>query len=145
MAFSALFHNELGAQGDFAAAYVIAHEVGHHIQFLSGTTDKVQKSQSRLSQAEGNRLSVALELQADCYAGIWAKRAQSRYNWLDQGDLAEAMNAAAAVGDDRLQKDATGQVRPESFTHGTSEQRQAWFRRGYEGGDPRNCDTFSSL
>lgn len=143
--FFTLLSDKLGANGDFAAAYVIAHEVGHHVQFLSGTTDKVQKAQARLSKADGNRLSVALELQADCYAGIWAKRSHSKYNWLDQGDLAEAMAAAAAVGDDKLQREATGQVQPESFTHGTSAQRQDWFRRGYESGEPQQCDPFYSL
>lgn len=133
----------LGAGGDFAQAYVIAHEVGHHVQHLLGISDQVHAQKQRLSQSEGNALSVRLELQADCFAGVWGNSAQRR-GVLEPGDVEEAMNAAAAIGDDRLQRAAQGRVVPESFTHGTSEQRARWFRRGLESGDPGACDTFGA-
>jgi hypothetical protein len=134
---------KLGAKGDFAFAYVIAHEVGHHIQTLLGTSGQVQAKRQQVSQAEGNELSVRLELQADCFAGVWAYHTEKQKKVLEQGDIEEAMNAAAAVGDDRLQKSAQGYVVPESFTHGTSAQRAAWFRKGLQGGDPNQCNTFA--
>ena len=128
------------APGDFAQAYVIAHEVGHHIQKLDGTFQKVDALRGRVSKVETNRLSVRLELQADCYAGVWGHYAATM-NQLDPGDVAEALNAATAIGDDRLQQQAQGRVVPESFTHGTSAQRVLWFKRGMESQD---CDTFSA-
>lgn len=131
------------APGDFAQAYVIAHEVGHHVQHLMGTMDKVHNLQGRLRDAESNRLSVSLELQADCYAGVWAHHADRR-GIVEPGDVEEALRAASAIGDDRLQKESQGYVVPDSFTHGTSAQRMRWFSRGYETGDPRRCDTFSA-
>lgn len=129
-----------GAAGDFAQAYVIAHEVGHHIQNLTGTAGEVTRQQQRLSSAEGNALSVRLELQADCYAGVWA--AQNR-QYLEAGDIEEGVTAANAIGDDTLQRQGQGTVVPDSFTHGTSAQRIAWLRRGLETGDPATCDTFA--
>ncbi len=139
------FYDELkqrfGAPGDFAQAYVIAHEVGHHVQHLLGTSDKVHQARQRLSEAEGNAQSVRLELQADCYAGVWAFHAQQL---LEPGDIEEALNAAQAIGDDRLQKQSTGQVVPDSFTHGSSEQRMRWFKRGIDAGDVNQCDTFKA-
>lgn len=129
-----------GAAGDFAQNYVIAHEVGHHIQNISGTMERVRREQSRMSQAEGNALSVRVELQADCYAGVWAAKNKDR---LEAGDIEEGMRAANAIGDDTLQREAQGTVVPESFTHGTSAQRVKWLRRGIETGDPAQCDTFS--
>jgi uncharacterized protein len=134
--------NRLGAQGDFAQAYVIAHEVGHHVQNLLGVSSKIQNAQRGKSQIEANQLSVKLELQADCLAGIWAHYAQNDKIKLEVGDLEEAINAAAAVGDDRLQEQASGAVRPERFTHGTSEQRMEWFKRGYASGTVNDCNTF---
>jgi len=131
------------APGDFAQAYVIAHEVGHHVQNLLGTMEKVNAAQGRLSEAEANKLSVALELQADFLAGVWAHEAQKR-NILDPGDVEEALQAASAVGDDRLQRESQGYVVPDSFTHGTSEQRIYWFRRGLETGDIRQGNTFNT-
>ncbi len=131
------------APGDFAQAYVIAHEVGHHIQNLMGTMEKSQQMQGRVSKAQYNQHSVRVELQADCYAGIWAKQAGSR-NLLDPGDLEEGLTAAAAIGDDRLQKQTQGRVVPESFTHGTSAQRVEWFKRGMQSGRVQDCDTFSA-
>ena len=128
------------AAGDFAQYYVVAHEFGHHIQTLTGASEQVRRAQARASEVEGNALSVRLELQADCYAGVWA--AQNR-NRLEPGDIEEGMRAAEAIGDDTLQREAQGRVSPESFTHGTSAQRQAWLRRGLESGDPAACDTFS--
>ncbi|HET9982833.1 MAG TPA: neutral zinc metallopeptidase [Longimicrobiales bacterium] len=132
------------APGDFAEAYVIAHEVGHHVQTLLGVTDRVEAAQRRASREEANALSVRTELQADCYAGVWANRAQQARNILEPGDVEEALNAAAAIGDDRLQHEAQGYVVPESFTHGSSEQRVRWFRRGFESGEPARCDTFGA-
>jgi predicted metalloprotease len=131
------------APGDFAQAYVIAHEIGHHVQNLLGISGQVHQMKQRLSQAEGNALSVRLELQADCLAGVWANRADKARNILETGDVDEAMNAASAIGDDTLQRQSRGTVVPESFTHGTSEQRQRWFRQGLSSGDPDACDTFS--
>ncbi|NJM36577.1 MAG: metalloprotease [Akkermansiaceae bacterium] len=131
-----------GAPGDFAQAYVIAHEVGHHVQKLLGTSDQVHQAQSRVSEAEKNELSVRLELQADFLAGVWARKAHEKFQFLENGDLEEAMNAANAIGDDTLQKQAQGRVVPDSFTHGTSQQRMRWFRKGVETGDVRQGDTF---
>jgi uncharacterized protein len=131
------------APGDFAQAYVIAHEVGHHVQNLLGTMEKVNAAQGRLREGDSNKLSVAVELQADCLAGVWASHAQKR-NILDPGDVEEALQAASAVGDDRLQRESQGYVVPDSFTHGTSEQRIHWFRKGLETGDIRQCDTFNT-
>jgi len=131
------------APGDFAQAYVIAHEVGHHVQNLLGISTQVQEMQSRSSEQEANALSVRLELQADCLSGVWAYHAQRTRAILEPGDVEEALNAAAAVGDDRLQRQARGTVVPDSFTHGTSAQRSSWFRRGFETGDFDACDTFS--
>lgn len=134
-----------GAAGDFALAYVIAHEVGHHVQNLLGTSDEVQQARRRMSEVEGNRLSVALELQADFYAGLWAHHAQQLKQILEPGDIEEALRAANAIGDDRLQKQSQGYVVPDAFTHGTSEQRMYWFRKGFETGDLRQGDTFAEL
>jgi hypothetical protein len=132
-----------GAPGDFAQAYVIAHEVGHHVQNLLGTMAKFDAQTSRMSDRDRNAMSVRLELQADCYAGVWGFYAAKR-NLLDPGDADEGLRAAAAVGDDRLQKQMQGTVVPESFTHGSSQQRMTWFKRGLDSGDIRNCDTFSA-
>jgi predicted metalloprotease len=141
------FFSELGkrfgAPGDFAAAYVIAHEVGHHIQKLTGVSDKAMQAQQSMGKTEYNKFSVKMELQADCYAGVWGHDADEM-NQLTAGDLEEALTAAMAIGDDRLQAQAQGGVRPENFTHGTSEQRKRWFRVGFESGDPRACDTFNA-
>jgi uncharacterized protein len=137
--------NRFGAEGDFAMAYVVAHEVGHHVQNLLGTSGKVHEARRRLSEAEGNKLSVALELQADYYAGVWAHHTQKNENILEEGDIDEALNAANAIGDDQLQKRSQGYVVPESFTHGTSEQRMYWFKKGYESGDLRGGNTFDEL
>jgi predicted metalloprotease len=131
------------APGDFAQAYVIAHEVGHHVQNLLGIMTKVQSLQSRAGRSEANALSVRLELQADCLAGIWASYAHRERNILEQGDVEEGLNAASQIGDDRMQKRAQGYVVPEGFTHGSAEQRVQWFRRGIESGDLKQCDTFS--
>lgn len=136
--------SRLGAPGDFAQAYVVAHEVGHHIQNLLGISGRVQAERARLGQAESNALSVRLELQADCLAGIWAHFAETELGVLEPGDIEEALNAAAAIGDDRLQRRAGGAVVEESFTHGSSEQRVAWFSRGYEIGEMEACDTFQT-
>ena len=132
------------APGDFAQAYVIAHEVGHHVQKLLGITDKVNSLRGRFSQVENNELSVRLELQADFLAGVWAHDAESNFQILEEGDLQEAINAAAQIGDDRLQLEATGRVRPDAFTHGTSKQRMEWFRRGFTTGDVNQGDTFGA-
>jgi predicted metalloprotease len=131
------------APGDFAQAYVIAHEVGHHVQNLLGIMNKVQASQSRANQQQANALSVRLELQADCLAGVWANYAHRERNILEQGDVEEGLNAAAQIGDDRMQKRARGYVVPEGFTHGSAEQRVQWFRRGIESGELKQCDTFA--
>ncbi|MBN8669644.1 MAG: zinc metallopeptidase [Chitinophagales bacterium] len=136
-------HNKLNAPGDFTMAYVIAHEVGHHIQHLLGISDKVHAMRSRLSEAEFNKLSVKLELQADFLAGVWAHYTQTK-GIIEPGDIEEALNAANAIGDDRLQKQATGRVVPDAFTHGTSAQRMRWFKKGYETGDVEQGDTFNA-
>ncbi|ODS69731.1 MAG: metalloprotease [Acidovorax sp. SCN 68-22] len=134
----------LGAPGDFAQAYVIAHEVGHHVQNLLGISERVDRARGRMGQADFNRLSVQLELQADCFAGVWAHHAQNARQILEQGDVEEAMNAAAKIGDDALQGARGGAVVPESFTHGTSAQRQRWFNTGLQSGSVQRCDTFSA-
>lgn len=142
------FYNELkerfNAPGDFAMAYVVAHEVGHHVQNLLGTSDQVQKMRGRLSQSEYNQLSVKLELQADFYAGVWAHHAQEMKGILEPGDIDEALNAANAIGDDRLQQESQGYVVPDAFTHGTSEQRMYWFKKGFETGDIKQGNTFEA-
>ena len=135
---------QLGAPGDFAQAYVIAHEVGHHVQDELGITEKVDRARQRQSQAQANAMSVRVELQADCFAGVWANHAQEARNILEQGDIEEAMNAAQRIGDDALQKAAGRAVVPESFTHGTSAQRQHWFMTGLQTGSVRACDTFAA-
>jgi len=135
---------KLNAPGDFAQAYVIAHEVGHHIQKITGITDKVQKLRGELSKKEYNRYSVRLELQADFLAGVWAHHSQQMTQMMEDGDLEEALNAAFAIGDDRLQKQSTGRVVPDSFTHGTSAQRIKWFKKGFESGDLAQGDTFNA-
>ena len=135
---------QLNAPGDFAQAYVIAHEVGHHIQKLTGTMDRMNQIRQRVSKKEYNKYSVRLELQADFYAGVWAHHSQRMKGWMETGDLEEAINAANAIGDDRLQKNATGRVVPDSFTHGTSEQRMRWFMKGFKSGDIRDGDTFNT-
>ena len=134
----------LGAPGDFAQAYVIAHEVGHHVQDLMGVTAKVDGMRQRVSKVQGNALSVRVELQADCLAGVWAHHSQQGKGWLDQGDIESAMNAATRIGDDTLQRASQGRVVPESFTHGSSAQRVSWFKRGLEGGSVQQCDTFGA-
>jgi len=136
--------DEFHAPGDFAQAYVIAHEVGHHVQTLMGTSEKVRQQQAQSSEADANALSVALELQADCYAGVWANHANKATQLLEPGDLEQGLRAAAAVGDDTIQKRSRGYVVPESFTHGSAQQRTGWFRRGFDSGDLANCDTFGS-
>jgi predicted metalloprotease len=133
---------QLGAPGDFAQAYVIAHEVGHHVQNLLGISDQVHTAQQRSDERQANALSVRLELQADCLAGVWANQADRARKILEGGDVEEGLNAASAIGDDRLQRQAGGYVTPDSFTHGSSEQRVHWFRRGLESGNPDSCDTF---
>jgi predicted metalloprotease len=134
--------NRFRAPGDFAQAYVIAHEVGHHVQTLLGVSEQVQRKKARLSKVEANQLSVRQELQADCLAGIWAHHADRTRNLLERGDIEEGLNAASAIGDDRMQKQSQGYVTPESFTHGSSAQRVKWFKRGYQTGDVNACDTF---
>jgi len=133
--------NRFRAPGDFAQAYVVAHEIGHHVQTLLGTTQKMMQAKARSDDVEGNAIQVKMELQADCFAGIWANQAQSKLQVVEQGDIEEALNAAAAIGDDRIQKRTQGRVVPYAFTHGTSEQRVTWFRKGFESGDMRACDT----
>jgi len=136
--------NQLGAPGDFAQAYVIAHEVGHHVQHLTGTLDEVQRLQSRSDEVTANEYSVMLELQADCYAGVWAYHADKERQVIEAGDIEEATNAAARIGDDALQKQSQGYVVPDSFTHGTSAQRVKWFNAGFASGDIDSCDTFNA-
>ncbi len=136
--------NKFNAPGDFAQAYVIAHEVGHHVQNLLGISSQVTQAQRAAGKRESNRLSVMLELQADCLAGVWAHHAHDERNILEQGDIEEAMNAAAQIGDDRMQKRSSGFVMPDSFTHGSSEQRARWFRTGLAGGDVQGCNTFEA-
>ncbi|ORM67535.1 KPN_02809 family neutral zinc metallopeptidase [Pantoea rwandensis] len=134
---------KLGAGGDFAQGYVIAHEVGHHIQKLLGIESKVRQMQQGASQAQANQLSVKMELQADCFAGVWGHYVQQQ-NMLEVGDLQKALNAAEAIGDDRLQQKSQGRVVPDSFTHGTSQQRYTWFKRGFDSGNPGDCNTFAT-
>ncbi|MBE8715899.1 KPN_02809 family neutral zinc metallopeptidase [Cellvibrio polysaccharolyticus] len=142
LAFFKDLRDRYNAAGDFAQAYVLAHEVGHHVQHLLGTLDKVHRQQTSLNKSQANALSVKLELQADCYAGIWAHHADRSRQLLDDGDIEEALRAAAAIGDDRLQQQSRGYVTPESFTHGTSEQRMHWFTTGKKHGTLAACDTF---
>lgn len=141
------FYNDmkrsLGGGGDFAQGYVVAHEVGHHVQNLLGISTAVRQEQTRVSKVEANRLSVKMELQADCFAGIWGRSVQEQ-NLLEVGDVEKAMKTAAAIGDDRLQKQANGVVVPDSFTHGTSKERQEWFMRGFNSGDIKACNTFEN-
>ena len=144
LAFYKLMRDRLGAPGDSAQAYVIAHEVGHHIQNLTGTMRKMEEARQRLSERQYNQLSVRLELQADCYAGIWVHHSQQAKGWLDAQDIEQAINAAAAVGDDKLQREMQGAVRPETFTHGSSQQRAQWFRVGAQSGRVDQCDTFAA-
>jgi predicted metalloprotease len=132
------------APGEFAQAYVIAHEIGHHVQTLLGISEKVRAVQSRSGQREANALSVRQELQADCFAGVWANNANRSRHILEQGDIEQGLNAAAAIGDDRLQRQSKGTVVPDAFTHGSSAQRVRWFKRGLDGGDVRQCDTFAA-
>jgi predicted metalloprotease len=144
LAFYDTLRSRLGAPGEFAQAYVIAHEVGHHVQDELGITRKVDAMRSRMSQVQGNAVSVRVELQADCFAGVWAHHSQQGKQWLDPGDIESAMNAAAKIGDDALQKSAGRAVVPDSFTHGSSAQRQRWFNTGYTTGSVKACDTFAS-
>jgi len=144
LSFYETLRRQLGAPGDFAQAYVIAHEVGHHVQNLMGITGQMDRMRGRVSEREYNALSVRLELQADCFAGIWAHHNQKSKDILEPGDVDEALNAAAAIGDDALQRKSQGMVVPDSFTHGTSEQRQRWFHRGLQSGSVQDCDTFSA-
>jgi predicted metalloprotease len=135
----------LGGGGDFANAYVIAHEVGHHVQTLLGVSDRMAQARQSGQAVQGdNGLSVRQELQADCYAGVWAHVSDQRHHWLEQGDVETALNTASAIGDDRLQKQSGGRVVPDAFTHGTSEQRVRWFKAGFASGDPNACDTFKA-
>ena len=144
LGFFETLRQQLGAPGDFAQAYVIAHEVGHHVQNLMGTTNKMAQARGRSSEREYNALSVRLELQADCFAGIWAHHNNKSTQILEPGDIEEAMNAAAAIGDDALQRKSQGEIVPDSFTHGTSAQRQRWFTTGLQSGQVNSCDTFSA-
>ncbi len=142
----AFYHDlktKLNAPGDFAQAYVIAHEVAHHIQNQMGVLDAVEEARRQMSKVEANRMNVRLELQADCFSGIWARKVQNNYNMIEEGDIDEALNAASQIGDDRLQKQQQGYVVPDSFTHGTSAQRQKWFKQGFKTGDINSCNTFN--
>ncbi len=143
-AFFDTLSQQLGARGDFAAAYVVAHEVAHHVQDELGILGKVNEVRAQSSEAQSNALSVRIELQADCFSGIWARRAEDQIGAIEPGDIAEAMNAAARIGDDTLQREAGRVPMPDSFTHGSSAQRQRWFERGYLSGDLKQCDTFST-
>jgi predicted metalloprotease len=142
------FYKELksrfSAPGDFAQAYVIAHEIGHHVQTLLGITEQVEALKSRMGQSQANALQVRMELQADCFAGVWANRADETRNIVEPGDIDEALNAASAIGDDRIQRQTTGYVVPDAFTHGSSAQRVRWFKRGFESGKLESCDTFNA-
>ena len=133
-----------GAPGDFARAYVIAHEVGHHVQTLLGISSKVSRARGQASEADANQLSVMMELQADCFAGVWARHTNDRQKILEDGDIEEGLNAASAVGDDRIQKATRGYVVPDAFTHGSSQQRMRWFKQGLQTGDVNSCDTFQA-
>jgi predicted metalloprotease len=145
LSFLQQLQSKVGATGDFAVAYIIAHEVGHHVQKLLGITDQMNDIRNRVSETEYNKYSVRLELQADFFAGVWAHYAERTKNVLEEGDLEEAINAAAAVGDDRIMMESQGYVVPDAFTHGTSEQRRTWFMKGYQTGDLNQGDTFSSI
>ena len=142
--FFTTMETKLGAGGDFAAAYVIAHEVAHHVQNELGILGQANRVRAQSSQADANAISVRIELQADCFSGIWAREAQAQFGSIERGDISEALNAARQIGDDTLQRNAGRVPQPHTFTHGTSEQRQRWFARGYETGDLRQCDTFSA-
>ena len=144
LGFFETMRQRLGAPGDFAQAYVIAHEVGHHVQHVLGITDKVEAQRRRVSEAQGNALSVRLELQADCLAGVWAHHSNKQKQWLEPGDVDEALNAASQIGDDTLQRKSQGVVVPESFTHGSSAQRVNWFKRGMASGRMADCNTFEA-
>ena len=145
MSFFRVMSQRLGAPGQFAQAYVVAHEVGHHVQNLLGISEKVEAARQRATEAQANAVSVRLELQADCFAGVWANRSQQEQGWrLEPGDIETALNAASQIGDDTLQRKARGQVVPESFTHGTSAQRVSWFKRGFESGGINQCNTFEA-
>lgn len=144
LTFYQLMRDRFHATGDFAQAYVVAHEVGHHIQNLLGVLNQLDEKRGKISQRDYNALSVRVELQADCFAGVWARRTDARKRILEPGDVEEAMTAAAAIGDDALQRQTQGRVVPDSFTHGTSAQRTRWLKRGLETGDIKSCDTFSS-
>jgi predicted metalloprotease len=144
LGFYETLRSQLGAPGDFAQAYVIAHEVGHHVQNLLGISGKMEQMRGRVSKTEYNALSVRLELQADCFAGVWAHHANNARQLLEQGDVEEAMNAAARIGDDALQRSSGGAIVPESFTHGSSAQRQRWFANGLKNGSVKGCDTFAT-
>lgn len=144
LAFFREMKEKFRAPGEFAQAYVVAHEVGHHVQHLLGISDQVQRARQQSGEKEANALSVRLELQADCLAGVWGKRTDSMADVLDPGDLQAALTAASAIGDDRLQQQAQGRIVPESFTHGSSEQRMRWFKRGFDSGDFNQCNTFNA-
>jgi predicted metalloprotease len=144
LAFFRDMERKLGAPGDFAQAYVIAHEIGHHVQKLLGIADQVEAARQRIGQAQANALQVRMELQADCFAGIWANHAEETKNIIEPGDIEEALNAASAIGDDRIQKQTQGYVVPDAFTHGSSAQRVRWFKRGYASGKLDACDTFNA-
>ena len=143
-AFFATMEQQLGAGGDFAAAYVVAHEVGHHVQDELGILGEANRVRQQSSEARSNEISVMIELQADCFSGVWARNAANQFGSIERGDVEEAMNAASRIGDDTLQREAGQRVRPETFTHGTSEQRQRWFWAGYNTGDIGNCNTFEA-
>jgi uncharacterized protein len=144
LAFFDELHTKFGAPGDFAQAYVIAHEVGHHVQNQLGIASQVQAAREQSGERQANALSVQMELQADCFAGVWGHHADKSRDLLEPGDIEEGLNAAAAIGDDRLQRQTTGYVVPDAFTHGSSEQRMRWFEQGLRSGDPDSCDTFSA-
>jgi predicted metalloprotease len=145
LGFYQTLRTQLGSPGDSAQAYVIAHEVGHHIQYLTGITNKVEILRARENAVQANATSVRVELQADCYAGVWAFHSQDQKQWFEDNDISLVLNAASHIGDDALQKMERGRVRPETFTHGTSEQRVNWFKRGYAGGRVQDCDTFNAV
>jgi hypothetical protein len=144
LSFYQTLRDRLGAPGDFAQAYVIAHEVGHHLQNLLGISERMERARGKVSEREYNALSVRLELQADCLSGVWANHSQRGKGWLEAGDIEEALNAASKIGDDALQQQSQGRVVPDSFTHGSSAQRMRWFKRGLEAGDLGDCDTFKA-
>ncbi|MFT3956607.1 MAG: neutral zinc metallopeptidase [Piscinibacter sp.] len=144
LSFYETMRTQLGAPGDFAQAYVIAHEVGHHVQNLMGITGKVEEARRRMSETQANAVSVRLELQADCFAGVWAHHAQQARQILEQGDIEEGLNAASRIGDDALQRQSSGTVRPETFTHGSSAQRVRWFKTGLQSGSVQQCNTFDA-